>query len=59
MFFPLSPVGMSELGETELTKRTIEPYAVLEPLMWLLQMNGYPVLNRSTLLVDDTMQSTK
>ena len=58
MFFPLSPVGMSELGETDLTKRTIEPYAVLEPLMWLLQMNGYPVLSRSTLLVDDTMQST-
>ena len=50
MFFPLSPVGMSELGETDLTQRTIEPYAVLEPLMWLLQMNGHPVLSRSTLV---------
>ncbi len=44
MFFPLTPVGMSELGEPDLQLRTIAPYAILEPLAWLLHMNGYPIL---------------
>jgi hypothetical protein len=44
MFFPMSPVGLNELGEEDLNKRTINPYGILEPLMWLLHMNGYPVL---------------
>jgi hypothetical protein len=44
MFFPMTPVGLNELGETDLNKRTINPYGILEPLMWLLHMNGYPVL---------------
>lgn len=43
-FFPLTPVGMNELGETELRNRLIEPFGILDPLMWLLHMNGYPVL---------------
>ena len=44
MFFPLTPVGLSELGETDLRLRMIEPFGILEPLAWLLHMNGYPVL---------------
>jgi hypothetical protein len=32
------------LGEKDLNKRTINPYGILEPLLWLLHMNGYPVL---------------
>ena len=44
MFFPLTPVGLTEIGETDLTLRTIDPFAILEPLAWLLHMNGYPVL---------------
>ncbi|MDA1018100.1 MAG: hypothetical protein O3A00_27045 [Planctomycetota bacterium] len=44
MFFPLTPVGMNEPGETDLNQRVIEPYGILEPLLWLLHMNGYPVL---------------
>jgi hypothetical protein len=44
MFFPVTPVGLNELGEKDLGKRTINPYGILEPLMWLLHMNGYPVL---------------
>jgi hypothetical protein len=44
MFFPMTPVGLNELGEKDLNKRTINPYGILEPLMWLLHMNGYPVL---------------
>ena len=45
MFFPLTPVGLDGRGETDLSLRTISPFGLLEPLMWLLQMNGYPVLN--------------
>jgi hypothetical protein len=45
MFFPLTPVGLTELGERNLRDRQIEPYGILEPLMWLLHMNGYPVLD--------------
>lgn len=43
-FFPLTPVGLDGRGETDLSLRTISPFGLLEPLTWLLQMNGYPVL---------------
>jgi hypothetical protein len=43
-FFPLTPVGLDGRGETDLSLRTISPFGLLEPLAWLLQMNGYPVL---------------
>jgi hypothetical protein len=43
-FFPLTPVGLDGLGETDLSLRTISPFGLLEPLLWLLEMNGYPVL---------------
>jgi hypothetical protein len=44
LFFPLTPVGLDGLGERDLTRRTIAPVGLLEPLLWLLHMNGYPVL---------------
>lgn len=47
MFFPLTPVGLNEPGEKDLAKRTIAPVGILHPLMWLLHMNGYPVLSSS------------
>ena len=43
MFFPMTPVGLDNPGETDLSKRNIEPYGIIEPLMWLLHMNGHPV----------------
>ena len=45
MFFPLTPVGLNEPGEEDLSKRTIAPVGILHPLMWLLHMNGFPVLS--------------
>jgi hypothetical protein len=45
MFFPMTPVGLNEPGEVDLRKRMIEPTYILEPLLWLLHMNGYPVLD--------------
>jgi hypothetical protein len=44
LFFPLTPVGLEGRGETDLSLRTISPFGLLEPLVWLLQMNGYPIL---------------
>ncbi len=44
LFFPLTPVGLENLGEEDLNKRMILPYAIHAPLLWLLHMNGYPVL---------------
>lgn len=44
LFFPLTPVGLDGSGERDLTRRTIAPVGLLEPLLWLLHMNGYPVL---------------
>ncbi len=44
LFFPLTPVGLDGRGETDLSLRTISPFGLLEPLLWLLQMNGYPIL---------------
>jgi hypothetical protein len=46
LFFPLSPVGLNEPGERDLARRTIAPVGLFQPLLWLLHMNGYQVLNR-------------
>jgi hypothetical protein len=49
MFFPLTPIGLDEPGETDLSKRNLAPVGILHPLMWLVHMNGYIVLpKRST-----------
>lgn len=45
MFFPLTPVGLDEPGVTDLSNRNISPRGILHPLLWLLHMNGYPVLH--------------
>ncbi|MHB1033276.1 MAG: TRAFAC clade GTPase domain-containing protein [Pirellulales bacterium] len=44
MFFPMTPVGLDRLGETDLRRKVISPVGILQPLLWLLHMNGYPVL---------------
>ena len=44
IFFPLTPVGLNESGETDLSRRTISPLGILHPLMWLLHMNGFATL---------------
>jgi hypothetical protein len=44
LFFPLTPVGLDGRGEADLSLRTIAPFGLLEPLLWLLEMNGYKVL---------------
>lgn len=43
MFFPFTPVGLDAMGE-DLANRVISPVGILHPLLWLLHMNGYPVL---------------
>ncbi len=45
MFFPMSSVGLfeHELGIRDLRRRTIAPFGVAEPLVWLLHMYGYEV----------------
>jgi hypothetical protein len=47
MFFPLSPISIedAEMGIDDLTQRTLNPFGVLEPVFWLLHMNGYCVLD--------------
>lgn len=45
MFFPVSSVSLfeNELGVEDLSKRTIAPFGVAEPFLWLLHMHGYEV----------------
>ena len=45
MFFPVSSVSLfeNELGVKDLSKRTIAPFGVAEPFLWLLHMHGYEV----------------
>ena len=43
-FFPLTPVGLDGAGETDLRRRTISPFGLVEPLAWLLEMSGYTTL---------------
>lgn len=45
MFFPFTPIGLDGIGADWTTgNRIISPVGILHPLMWLLHMNGYPVL---------------
>ena len=43
----MTPVGLeeSELGVTSLANRTIAPFGVVEPILWLLHMHGYCMLD--------------
>ena len=50
-FFPLTPIGLehgndteSELGKADLRKRTLAPFGLLEPLLWLMYVNGVDAL---------------
>jgi hypothetical protein len=45
MFFPVSSVSLfeNELGIKDLSKRTVAPFGVAEPFLWLLHMHGYEV----------------
>ena len=45
-YFPLTPVGLQSLGTDDLENIAQVPYRVLHPLLWLLQMNGYQVLDK-------------
>lgn len=47
MFFPMTPVSLerSELGQMDLSRRTIAPVGVLEPILWLLHMQGFTMLS--------------
>ncbi len=44
LFFPMTPVGLEELGVKNLANRTFAPFGVLEPILWLLHMHGYCML---------------
>lgn len=45
MFFPMSSVSLfeHELGVHEMDRRSMAPFGVAEPMMWLLHMHGYEV----------------
>jgi hypothetical protein len=45
MFFPVSSVSLfeNELGVKDMSQRTIAPFGVAEPFLWLLHMHGYEV----------------
>jgi hypothetical protein len=49
LYFPLTTVGLNELGITDLKRRTIEPCGLLHPMLWLLEMNGYHVFQRKSM----------
>jgi hypothetical protein len=49
MFFPFTPVGLDGMGQDWTDgSRPIAPVGILHPLMWLLHMNGYPLLPRAS-----------
>ncbi len=44
MLFPTAAFGLDNLGAPDDQKRLVA-FGVVEPLLWLLHMNGYPVLD--------------
>jgi DNA-directed RNA polymerase subunit M/transcription elongation factor TFIIS len=47
MFFPMSSVNLNldEFGRVDPADRNPAPYGVVEPILWLLHMHGYRVLD--------------
>ncbi len=45
MYFPLSSVSLidAELGEKDMKRRTLAPFGLVEPFLWLLHMHGFCV----------------
>jgi hypothetical protein len=45
-FFPMTPVGLDNPGSSSpgAHGRIMDPFGIVEPLIWLLHMNGYPIL---------------
>jgi hypothetical protein len=50
LFFPMTPVGLNGIESLaadelmDLSRRVIQPVGLVDPLLWLIHMNGYPVL---------------
>lgn len=46
LFFPLTPVSLveKELGVTDMSARTFAPVGILDPILWLLHVQGSSVL---------------
>ncbi len=44
MLFPTAAFGLENLGAPD-DQKDLVAFGVVEPLLWLLHMNGYPVLN--------------
>jgi hypothetical protein len=47
LFFPMSSVNLNidEFGRVDPTSRNPVPYGVVEPILWLMHMHGYCVLD--------------
>ncbi|MFH1921250.1 MAG: hypothetical protein ABIP48_15390, partial [Planctomycetota bacterium] len=46
-FFPLTPISLDvpeNVSPDDLRDRAVDPFGIVEPLVWLLHMNGYPIL---------------
>lgn len=43
-FFPLTSTGLRPKGQAGGQDSFIDPFGTIEPLLWLLHMNGHPVL---------------
>ena len=50
-YFPLTPVALdnpeNHVPGQPLDERDIDPFGIVEPLVWLLHMNGYPILDEN------------
>ncbi len=46
LFFPLTPVNIieTEIGIDDLNRRSLKPFGIQEPFLWLLHISGYQVL---------------
>jgi len=42
-WFPVTGVGLDSLGSTDPRDATLAPFGLIEPLLWLLHVNGYPM----------------
>jgi len=53
MFFPTSPIGIGQPFENDresIEDRNIEPFLIVEPMLWLVHMTGHLVLDEMPLL---------
>jgi len=49
-FFPMTPVSLepNASSDQDFSDRSVDPFCIIDPIVWLVEMNGHPVISRTS-----------